>query len=102
MKRNDFFALLCLIISFLTNAQVANAPCNNYSEWTSNTYSMSVVSQTGLFGDSWSNKNNLIDGNTGNAAFWSAILLGPSWIEARNASGSVFPAGSYAGFVGRD
>lgn len=99
MKRNDFFALLCLIISFLTNAQVANAPCNNYSEWTSNTYSMSVVSQTGLFGDSWSNKNNLIDGNTGNAASWSAILLGSSWIEARNASGSVFPAGSYAGFV---
>ncbi|QQV02256.1 MULTISPECIES: hypothetical protein [Chryseobacterium] len=100
MTKNNFLTLLFLIVGFLTNAQVTNAPCNDFSTWTSNNYSsMTVANQTGLFGDSWSNKNNLIDKNTGNAASWSAILLGSSWIEARNASGSTFPAGSYAGFV---
>ncbi len=90
------------MLSLVSKAQVGNAPTNDYSAWTSSTYSMSVANSTRLFGsDHWSNKSRLIDGDTGNYASWTAVLLGSSWIEARNATGTSaqFPIGSYAGFV---
>jgi hypothetical protein len=99
MKKNYFLFLLFLITSLSTFAQVGNAPCNDYSPWTTNNYTMSVANQTGLLGDKWNNKNNLIDANSNNATSWSAVLLGSAWIEARNSSSSTFPTGSYAGFV---
>ena len=93
---------LFLIFSIISKAQVANAPCNNYSPLVSTTYSMSVESSQFLFSDQWEHKNNLIDGNVDNAATWGAVLLGSAFIDAKNFSNNDFPVGSYAGFVVSD
>ena len=94
---------LFLVFSLISKAQVANAPCNQYSPWVSSTYTMSVISETRntLFGpqDKWDNKSNLTDSNTSNVASYSTFAVGSAYIEARNASNTQFPAGSYAGFV---
>ena len=100
------FIFVFLIFFFgLSQAQLSNAPCNDYSSWVSTTYTMDVANQTFLGVDNWSNKGNLIDADENNAASWTAVLGGSTWIEARNTTatgGEIFPAGSYAGFVVND
>ncbi|WP_312090127.1 hypothetical protein [Chryseobacterium sp.] len=102
MKKNVFLWFFILMLSLglgTANAQSGNAPCNQYSAWTSNAYSVTVANKTGLLGrDMWNNKSGIISNNNDTAATWTTFLAGSSWIEARN-SGSAFPAGSYAGFV---
>lgn len=81
-------------------AQVGNGPCNQMNALVSPTYVTSVSSSTNWLGSSqWSNRNILTDSNLSNYASWSSINLGSAWIEARQDSGTNFPAGSYAGFV---
>lgn len=85
----------------------SSTPCNDYTPLAPSLYTnLSVSNSTGfLGGDDWNNKGRLIDSDITNSASWSAILLGSSWIEARdlNASGAnAFPAGYYAGMVIND
>lgn len=85
MKKSNFFALLFLVVSYFTNAQAVNALCNDYSIWTSTTHSCtSVTNKADVLDDTWSNKSQLIDGSTSNAACWSAVLLGSSRIKVRS------------------
>ena len=99
-----FFMFFLFIQGYNTAfGQASSAPCNDYSPWINPSYSMTVANETFLGGDVWSNKENLIDNNTGNFASYSVLAgLGVNtWIEARNSqvNGDEFPGGTYAGFV---
>jgi hypothetical protein len=113
--RGKFFSRsLALIIPWLLlasasqlSAQVSSAACNTFSPVVNPTFgNLTVTSSQGLFGgDEFSNKGNVIDNNTTNAATYSFLLAGSAWLEVKDnaATGSnVYPGGSFAGFAVND
>jgi hypothetical protein len=102
---NIFLISIILLITnkFTIIGQASNAPCNTYSSLVTGTYSnLTVRSSTGLFGDEFSNKGNLIDASTTNSSTWGYLVGGSAWIEVEDndATGlNEYPAGSFAGFL---
>lgn len=95
--------LLALVATVPVLAQSGNATCNTLTPLTVTTFSNLTATSSKILGfDQFSNKGNVINSNLTDAATWTFLIAGSSYIEVKDnaATGAnVYPVGSFAGFA---
>lgn len=102
-----FFVVLFASLLHSTGgyAQLSSAACNTFSPLINPTFSNLAVTSSQFIGDQFSNKANLTNNVTNDAASFTYVIGGSAWIEVKDNSATaanVYPAGSFAGFAVND